>query len=47
MNQRHITEEKMDRAITAVINAYNQFCNSKIVGHRQERLSRRDEMGSV
>jgi TnpA family transposase len=32
INQRHITEEKVDEAITAIINAYNQFRIPKLWG---------------
>jgi len=32
VNQRHITEEKVDEAITTVINAYNQFAIPRLWG---------------
>lgn len=32
VNQRHITEENLDQAITAIINAYNQFNIPKLWG---------------
>lgn len=32
MNQRHITEENLDQAITAMLNAYNQFNIPKLWG---------------
>jgi TnpA family transposase len=35
VNQRHITEEKMDQAITALINAYNRFAIPKLWGRGQ------------
>ncbi len=32
VNQRHITEETLDQAVTALINAYNQFYLPKLWG---------------
>lgn len=32
VNQRHITEENLDQAITAMLNAYNQFNIPKLWG---------------
>jgi hypothetical protein len=32
VNQRHVTEEKLDEAITEVVNAYNKFALPKLWG---------------
>lgn len=45
INQRHITEEALDDAITCVINSYNPA--AWVVGLRPERLRRWNEVGFV